>query len=58
MDPSRAALLLSLESVFAMLFSVLLYGEPLTPQLALGFALVFSAVLVSELAGGRGKGRA
>ena len=57
-DPSRAALLLSLESVFAMLFSVLLYGEPLTPQLALGFALVFSAVLVSELAGGRGKGRA
>ncbi len=53
-DPSRAALLLSLESVFAMLFSVLLYGEPLTPQLALGFALVFSAVLVSELAGGGG----
>lgn len=48
--PAQASLLLSLESVFGVGFSVLLYGEPLTPQLALGFGLVFGAVLLSELA--------
>lgn len=48
--PAQASLLLSLESVFGVLFSVLLYGEELTLQLVLGFALVFGAVLLSELA--------
>ncbi len=48
--PAQASLLLSLESMFGVLFSVLFYGEPLTPQLVLGFALVFGAVLLSELA--------
>lgn len=49
--PAQASLLLSLESVFGVLFSVLLYGEPLTLPLAAGFSLVFGAILVSELAG-------
>ena len=48
--PAQASLLLSLESVFGVMFSVLLYGEELTVQLALGFALVFGAVLLSECA--------
>lgn len=48
--PAQASLLLSLESVFGVAFSILLYGEPLTPQLLLGFTLVFLAVLLSELA--------
>lgn len=48
-SPSQASLLLSLESVFGVAFSVLLYGEELTLQLAAGFALVFGAVLLSEL---------
>lgn len=47
--PAQASLLLSLESVFGVLFSVLLYGEALTLQLAAGFALVFAAILLSEL---------
>ena len=47
--PAQASLLLSLESVFGVLFSVVLYGEPLTLQLGLGFALVFGAVLLSEM---------
>lgn len=51
--PAQASLLLSLESVFGVLFSVLLYGEQLTLQLAFGFALVFGAVLLSELAPAR-----
>ncbi|MBO7674501.1 MAG: DMT family transporter [Atopobiaceae bacterium] len=51
--PAQASLLLSLESVFGVAFSVLIYGEELTLQLALGFALVFGAVLLSELAPAR-----
>lgn len=41
--------LLSLESVFGVLFSILLYGEQVTPRMALGFAVVFGAVLLSQL---------
>ena len=47
--PSQASLLLSLESVFGVLFSVFFYGEVLTPALVGGFALVFAGVLLSEL---------
>ena len=43
-----AAILLSLESVFGVLFSVICYGETVTLRLALGFALIFLAVLASE----------
>lgn len=47
--PAQASLLLSLESVFAVAASVLFYNEQLTPRLVLGFALIFVAVLASEL---------
>ena len=46
--PAQASLLLSLESVFGVVFSVLLYGERLTFRLVSGFALIFAAILVSE----------
>ena len=46
--PAPAAILLSLESVFGVFFSVLIYHEELTGQLILGFLLIFIAVLVSE----------
>lgn len=45
---STAAMIMTLESVFGTLFSVLLYHEALTPRLIFGFALVFLAVLISE----------
>lgn len=48
-NPSQAALLLSLESVFGVLFSVLLYGEVMTSRLLVGFALIFVAILVNEV---------
>ncbi|MDO4807460.1 MAG: DMT family transporter [Coriobacteriales bacterium] len=48
--PAQASLLLSLESVFGVFFSVVLFGEELTLQLVAGFGLVFAAVLISELA--------
>lgn len=47
--PAQAALFLSLESVFGVVFSVLLYGEALTAMLLLGFALIFSGILVNEV---------
>lgn len=54
--PAQASLLMSLESVFGVAFSVLIYGEALTPQLAVGFAMVFGAVVLSELAPGNASG--
>lgn len=48
LPPSNAAILLSLEAVFGVFFSVLLYGEALTPRLLAGFCLVFAAVIISE----------
>lgn len=47
--PASAALLLSLESPFGVAFSVAAGAEALTLQVVCGFALVFAAVLVSEL---------
>lgn len=46
--PAQASLLLSLESVFGVLFSVLLYGEQIGFRLIVGFALIFIAIVVSE----------
>lgn len=47
-SPSSGALLLSLESVFGVAFSVLFLGEQLSVAMLVGFALIFCAVLVSE----------
>ncbi|HJF61861.1 MAG TPA: DMT family transporter [Gordonibacter urolithinfaciens] len=46
--PAQASLFLSLESVFGVLFSVLLYGEEIGLRLVGGFALIFVAIVVSE----------
>lgn len=50
---SHAVILLSLESVFGVLFSCLLLGEKVTLQMGVGFAIIFAALLVSELAPGK-----
>lgn len=47
-DPASTAIILSLESVFGVLFSVLFYGDQVTGRLLLGFALIFVGVLCSE----------
>ena len=46
--PSTASLLLSTESVFGVLSSVLLLGERMTPRMLAGCGLLFIAVLLSE----------
>ena len=48
---SHSAILLSRESVFGALFSCLLLGEPMTPKILAGFAVIFAALMVNELAG-------
>ena len=45
---STAAVIMSLESVFGTLISVLFYHELVTRRLLFGFALIFAAVLISE----------
>jgi len=46
--PAQAAVIMTLESVFGALASVVLFQERLTLKLAAGFALTFAAVIVSE----------
>lgn len=46
--PAAGSLLLSFESVFGVLFSVLLLHETLTIPMVCGFCLIFAAVVVSE----------
>ena len=47
-DPVSGSVILSLESVFGVLFSVIFYGDPVTGRLLAGFALIFVAVVCSE----------
>lgn len=47
-DPSSAAVLLSLEAPFGVLFSVLFADEKVSAPMFIGFALIFVAVVCSE----------
>ena len=47
-DPASASVILSLESVFGVLCSVIFYGDEVTVRLLAGFVLIFVAVVCSE----------
>ncbi len=47
-SPSSAAIILSLESVFGVTFSIILSAEEITPRLVCGFVLIFTSVIISE----------
>ena len=47
--PAQVTIILSLESVFGALFSVLLGGERLTLMLLSGFIVIFISVMITEL---------
>lgn len=51
MSPTRAAVVMTCEPVFAALFAIALGDEQLTGRLAVGGALIVSAMLLSELSG-------
>lgn len=46
---NQSAIILSLEAVFGVIFSVIFAGERLTFWLVMGFVIIFVAVLMSEL---------
>ena len=47
-EPSHATLIMSLESVFGLLSSIYFLNEKITLTAAIGCALIFAAVLISE----------
>ena len=47
--PNQSALILSLEAVFGMIFSLIMGVEKLNVMLCVGFAVVFIAIMLSEL---------
>ncbi|MBQ6774653.1 MAG: DMT family transporter [Synergistaceae bacterium] len=47
--PSHASIIMSLESVFGLLSSVVFLNESVSFHMALGCALIFSAVMIAEL---------
>lgn len=49
LPPTRSAIIMSMEPVFAAFFAVLLGGESLTVRMLLGGAMVLTAMLVVEL---------
>jgi drug/metabolite transporter (DMT)-like permease len=49
LSPTRSAIIMSMEPVFAAFFAVLLGGEALTVRILLGGAMVLTAMLVVEL---------
>ena len=53
LPPTRAAIIMSMEPVFAALFAVLLGGESATVRMIFGGLLVLTAMLIAELAPGR-----
>lgn len=46
--PTEASIIMSLEAVFAIIFSVIFYKEHVTIKLLIGFLLIFIAVITSE----------
>ena len=46
--PPQAAILMSLESVFGIIFSALCYGERVGARMLAGFAVIFVSVIISE----------
>ncbi len=57
---SQTAIILSLEGLFGVAFSILFFGEEITVRLFIGFSLIFIAVFISEtklsFLSGKGKG--
>lgn len=50
-EPAIGGMLLSLESVFGVIFSVILYHEAITLRMLVGFAVIFAAILLSQWEG-------
>lgn len=49
-DETKAAIILSMESVFGTLFSILILHEIITPRMVIGCVIILAAVIISNLA--------
>lgn len=47
-EPSIGGMILSLESVFGVIFSIIIYHEKITIRMIIGFIMVFIAVILSQ----------
>ena len=47
-EPAIGGMLLSLESVFGVIFAVIIYHEQITLRMLLGFAVIFFAIVLSQ----------
>ena len=47
-EPSIGGMIISLESVFGVIFSIMIYHEKVTFRMLIGFALIFMAILLSQ----------
>ena len=54
-DETKAAIILSMESVFGTLFSILILHERVTLRMVLGSIIILTAVIISNLAETKGK---
>ena len=50
-EPAIGGMLLSLESVFGVIFSIIIYHEHVTLRMLVGFAVIFAAILLSQWEG-------
>lgn len=49
-DETKAAIILSMESVFGTIFSILILGELITVRMVIGCVIILTAVIISNLA--------
>ena len=54
-EPAIGGMIISLESVFGVIFSVIIYREKITLRMFLGFAVIFAAIVLSQWEGKRNK---
>ena len=47
-SPNKAAIIITSESIFAAIFSALLYGERMTPRGYIGCIIIFAAMMLAE----------
>ena len=50
-EPAIGGMLLSLESVFGVVFSVIIYDEEITFRMIVGFVVIFAAIMLSQWEG-------
>jgi drug/metabolite transporter (DMT)-like permease len=54
-DETKAAIVLSMESVFGTIFSIIILHEIITPRMVIGCVIILAAVIISNLSDKKGE---